>query len=98
MRKVRQKKGDTPRANVINIQSTKLLEILCIDFISLERSKSGFENILVILIILPDMQWQCQKEINLLKRQLRLYLDTSFVTIVFLKGYIRISGDILKVK
>ena len=45
---VRRKVGDTPRANLINIQSTKPLEILCIDFLSLEWSKCGFENILVI--------------------------------------------------
>ena len=42
------KVGDTPRANLINIQSTEPLEILCIDFLPLERSKGGFENISVI--------------------------------------------------
>ena len=36
------------------------------------------------MIILPDMQWQCQHEINLLKLQLSLYLNTSIVTTVFL--------------
>ena len=36
------------------------------------------------MIILPHMQWQCQQEINLLELQLSLYLNTSFVTIVFL--------------
>ena len=36
------------------------------------------------MIILPHMQWQCQHEINLLKLQLSLYLNTSFVTKVFL--------------
>ena len=43
---VKRKVGDTPK--LIFIQSTKPLEIPCIDFLSLERSKGGFENILVI--------------------------------------------------
>ena len=37
-----------PSAELINIQSTQLIEHVCIGFLSLERSKGGYENILVI--------------------------------------------------
>jgi transposase InsO family protein len=35
-------------APLVNITSSSPMEILCIDFLSLERSKGGFENVLVI--------------------------------------------------
>ena len=34
-------------APLVNIHSSAPMEILCVDFLSLERSKGGFENILV---------------------------------------------------
>ncbi|MCG8113144.1 MAG: DDE-type integrase/transposase/recombinase, partial [Candidatus Thiodiazotropha taylori] len=37
-----------PSAELINIHSTQPMELVCIDFLSLERSKGGYENILVI--------------------------------------------------
>ncbi|XP_062593574.1 uncharacterized protein K02A2.6-like, partial [Saccostrea cucullata] len=45
---IRSKTPVRPRANLHPITSTKPLEILCIDFLSLEKCKGGFENILVI--------------------------------------------------
>ncbi|MEW8316224.1 MAG: reverse transcriptase domain-containing protein [Candidatus Thiodiazotropha endolucinida] len=35
-------------AELVNIVSTAPMEVVCIDYLSLERSKGGFENILVI--------------------------------------------------
>jgi len=35
-------------AKMVNIKSSAPMEILCIDFLSLEQSKGGFENILVV--------------------------------------------------
>ena len=35
-------------AEMVNIVSTAPMEVVCIDYLSLERSKGGFENILVI--------------------------------------------------
>ena len=35
-------------AELVNIMSTAPMEVLCLDYLSLERSKGGFENILVI--------------------------------------------------
>lgn len=37
-----------PAAELIPIVSTRPMELVCIDFLSLEQSKGGFENILVI--------------------------------------------------
>ena len=37
-----------PSAELINIQSTQSMELVCIDFLSLETSKGGYENIHVI--------------------------------------------------
>lgn len=36
---IRRKTAENPRANLVNIKSTKPLEILCIDFLTLEKSK-----------------------------------------------------------
>ena len=36
------------KAALVNITSTTPTELVCIDYLSLERSKGGFENILVI--------------------------------------------------
>lgn len=44
-------KFKTPEKNfaeLVNIQTFQPLDLLCIDFLSLERSKGGYENILVI--------------------------------------------------
>ena len=35
-------------AELVNIESTAPMEIVCVDFLSLERSKGGIENVLVI--------------------------------------------------
>jgi hypothetical protein len=45
---IRSKTPVRPRADLCPIISTKPLDILCIDFLSLEKSKGGFENILVM--------------------------------------------------
>lgn len=37
------------RVNFVNIKSIKFLEILCIDFLILEKLNGGFENVLVII-------------------------------------------------
>ena len=45
---IRRKSNPGKRAELVNIESTAPMEILCLDYLSLERSKGGFENILVI--------------------------------------------------
>ena len=45
---VRRKKPTNERAALINIESSQPLELVCMDYLSLERSNGGYENSLVI--------------------------------------------------
>ena len=45
---IKRKTIPAPSAELVNITSSQPMELVCIDFLSLERSKGGFENILVI--------------------------------------------------
>jgi hypothetical protein len=45
---IRRKKPPNKKAALINIESSQPLELACIDYLSLERSKGGYENSLVI--------------------------------------------------
>ena len=42
------RKKEPSIAPLVNIQTTQPLELVCIDYLSLEKSKGGYENILVI--------------------------------------------------
>ena len=42
------RKAIQQRASLVNITTTQPLEMVCIDFLSLEPSKGGIENVLVI--------------------------------------------------
>ena len=48
IRCIKRKTVPKPSAELVNIVSSQPMELVCIDFLSLERSKGGFENILVI--------------------------------------------------
>lgn len=45
---IRRKTPTVPKAELVNIQSSRPMELLCIDYLTLERSKGGYENVLVI--------------------------------------------------
>ena len=45
---IRRKTRPTKAAELVNITSSTPMELVCIDYLSLERSKGGYENILVI--------------------------------------------------
>ena len=45
---IRRKTAPTKAARLVNITSSSPMELVCIDYLSLEISKGGFENILVI--------------------------------------------------
>ena len=45
---IRRKKPTNERTALVNIESSQPLELVCIDYLSLERSKGGYESILVI--------------------------------------------------
>ena len=44
---IRSKTPNTQRAPLVNVKTTQPMELLCIDFLTLEQSKGGFSNILV---------------------------------------------------
>ena len=43
------RKGVAPKAELCPITANKLLELVCMDFLSLESSKNNIENVLVII-------------------------------------------------
>lgn len=45
---IRQKTHEKRSAELVNITTSQPMELVCIDFLSLERSKGGYEDILVI--------------------------------------------------
>lgn len=45
---IRRKTRVVPRSELVTIQSSRPMELVSIDYLTLERSKGGFENILVI--------------------------------------------------
>ena len=45
---IRRKTAHTKSADLVNIVTKAPMELVCIDYLSLERSKGGYENILVI--------------------------------------------------
>ena len=45
---IKRKTIPAPSAELVNIISSQPMELVCINFLSLERSKGGFENILVL--------------------------------------------------
>ena len=45
---IRRKTGGGRSATLVNITSSSPMEIVCVDYLSLERSKGGVENILII--------------------------------------------------
>ncbi len=48
MHPAKRKTAPTRSAELVNITSSAPLELVCVDYLSLERSKGGFENILVV--------------------------------------------------
>ena len=49
-RGIRRNSTPSKSAHLVNITSTAPMELVCIDYLSLERSKGGFENIQVIML------------------------------------------------
>ena len=45
---IRRKTPTSERAPLVNIETYQPLELVCMDYLSLERSKGGYENVLVI--------------------------------------------------
>ena len=45
---IRRKTPANSRAPLVNIATTQPLELVCVDFLTLETSKGGFQHVLVI--------------------------------------------------
>ena len=45
---IRRKTPVRPVAKLVTIETTRPMELVCMDFLKLERSKGGYENVLVI--------------------------------------------------
>ena len=45
---IRRKDYHSPRAPLVNTQTSQPMELVCIDFLKLEHSKGGIENVLVV--------------------------------------------------
>ena len=45
---IRRKTQPNQRAPLVNVTTTYPLEMFCIDFLKLERSKGGYENVLIV--------------------------------------------------
>ena len=54
---IRHKAPDPPRAPMKSFIAKEPMELLAIDFLSLERGKGGFENILVVTDSFPKFSW-----------------------------------------
>lgn len=54
---IKRKSPDPPRAPLVPIVATEPMELLAVDYLTLERGKGGFENILVITDSLTKYAW-----------------------------------------
>ena len=81
------------------VHTTGPMQLVCMDFLSLERSKGGYENILVI----TDHFTRYAKaipipEIKLLRRPPKPCAKISLLTSPFLSDYIATMAETLKAK
>ena len=93
---IKRKTIPAPSAELVNITSSQPIELVCIDFLSLERSKGGFENILVITDHFTRYA-QAFPTRNQEPRPLqRFFLTISLFIMASLPAYIVIREEILK--
>lgn len=69
---------------LVNIKSYQALDLVCIDFLSLEKSKCGYGNILVIKSTSLGMLKLFLLETKLLKLLLKYFLKNLYYTMAFL--------------
>ena len=68
----------SPAAELVNSMPGPTVELVCIDYLFLERSNGGYENILVIIDISADMLKQYQQDT---KQQQKCYNNSKFITV-----------------
>ena len=94
---IRRKDLHPQRASLVNTTTTQPMELVCIDFLKLEKSKGGIENVLVV----TDHFTKYAQAYPTCKQTARTTAKTLFIsfsfTMVFQNGCIVIKGEILKV-
>ena len=90
------RKAIQQRASLVNITTTQPLEMVCIDFLSLEPSKGGIENVLLtILLTTPRL---LQLKIKLPRPPLVFFSKTISSIMDFLRRFIAIREETLRVR
>ena len=91
---IRRKTAPSKSAYLVNITSTASMELVCIDYLSLERSKGGFEIILVI----TDHFSRFAQGISPHKQRLKPCLRISLCITAFRQNYIATKAPTLNTK
>ena len=94
---VLRKANPGPSAELVYIVSTQQMELVCIDFLTLERSKGGFEKILVITDHFTRYAQAFPTRNELGKTLPKFYLRTLLYTTGSLLVYIATKEETLKV-
>ena len=101
---IRRKIPTTQWAPLVSVHTTQPMELVCMDFLSLETSKGGHENILVLTdhfskyATVVNMPRLYQQRIRLLKPQQKFLLIFLFVTMDSHLVFIVTREETLKAK
>ena len=94
---VRRKTAPTKATELVNITSTSPMELVCIDYLSLEKSKGGQENILVITDHFSRYAQAIPTQ-NQKAQQLKFYMKISSFIMDSPQFYIATKERILNLK
>ena len=79
VRCIQRKAVPKPSAELVNISTTQPMDLVCIVFVSLERSKGGYENILVITVHFTRYAQAFQTKNQLAKTTAKVLFDNFIV-------------------
>ena len=80
------------KAPLVSIKTSEPLELVCLDYLTLETSKGGYQHILVITDHFTKYAVAIQLEIKLLKQLLTPFTTTLYFTMDFLNIYTQIKA------
>lgn len=79
------------RAPLVSIQTSEPLELVCLDYLTLETSKGGYQHILIITDHFTNMLLPFQPETKLRKQLLKLFTTTLYFITDFQNVYTQIK-------